>query len=103
MYAVIYVTLVFMETKDKIEQILKNHFQITYLEIHDDSAKHAGHPEAVKSGGGHFGIFIVSNDFQYKTLIQRHRMINQVLEEEFKDAIHALALKTLTPEEHDRS
>ncbi len=92
-----------MTTKASIEKQLKQHFQPLHLEVIDESAKHATHAEARKSGGGHFQVTIVSAAFVGKTLLERHRAVNQVLGEELKQSIHALALKTLTPEEWQQS
>ena len=89
-----------MSTKDKIKEILEKKFIIHHLEIIDDSAKHAGHAEAQKSGGGHFSILIVSDDFKGKSLTHRHRLIYTALKQE---NIHALAIKTMTVSENKNS
>ncbi len=39
-----------------------------------------------------------SQEFEGKPLLQRHRLVNSVLEEELK-TIHAFSQKTLTPEQ----
>jgi stress-induced morphogen len=46
--------------------------------------------------GQSFNIEISSKDFKGKTLIQQHRLINDILKKEFND-IHALTLKTSVP------
>ena len=60
-------------------------------------------PEArvqVTGDGRHFEAVIVSEDFQGKSLIQQHRLVYQALGEQFAtEAVHALSLKTYTPEE----
>lgn len=89
-----------MSTKDKIEQILKNNFSIEHLDVSDDSGLHAGHAEAQRQGGGHYSLVIVSTDFQNKTLLQRHKLVYEVLKKELKADIHALAIKALTPQEY---
>ena len=91
-----------MSAKDKIEKILRRAFSVHHIEIQDDSSQHAGHAEAKKSGGGHFSVLIVSPDFEGKKTMQRHRMIHNILQKEMKEGIHALALKTLTPQEYHR-
>jgi len=88
-----------MDTKDKIEKILRKNLSIKHYEITDDSDKHIGHSEVQKSGGGHFSIFVISEDCKDKTIIQRHRMIYDLLSEELKTTIHALAIKAHTEEE----
>ena len=68
------------------------------LNIIDESAKHAGHASA--GGGGHFVVEIVSDAFEGKTLIQRHRLVYDALGDEMqKNEIHALSLKASTPAE----
>lgn len=48
-------------------------------------------------GCGHkFAALIVSDQFEGKSLLQRHRLVNGVLEQELK-TIHAFSQKTLTP------
>ncbi len=91
-----------MNNIDKIKQTLQQTFQIHHLELIDESFKHAGHAEAKRSGGGHFQLLIVSSDFTNKTLVQRHRMVNDALKEQFRSVIHALSIKALTPEEKSR-
>lgn len=47
----------------------------------------------------HWQATIVSEAFRGKTPIQRHRMVFDILAEEMKGPIHALTLKTWTPEQ----
>jgi len=86
-------------TKDIIQKTLQSHFKVSHLEIKDDSDLHKNHSGAIESGGGHYTIVIVSSDFRDKKMIERHRMVYKALGEYFKNKIHALVLKTLTPEE----
>ncbi len=86
-------------SRAEIENILHENFKITHLEITDDSAKHRGHAGVRQSGGGHFDVFIVSDDFIGKSLIQRHKMIYSALKEKLGSQIHALALRTMTAKE----
>lgn len=68
------------------------------LEIEDDSASHAGH--AGSGGGGHFTVTIVSSQFSNKSLIMRHRVVYQALEELIPSRIHALSIRAYAPDEH---
>src|SRR5262245_46661845 len=70
----------------------------SHLEILDESHLHAGHAGA-RSGGGHYAVTIVSQAFAGLGAAQRHRLVYRALEEEMNRAIHALALRTLTPSE----
>ncbi len=83
-------------TKAKIEKILKDTFQPQFLEVIDDSAKHAGHAGAKE--GGHYNVTIVSSAFEGKKLIDRHRMIYEALKP-VKNLIHALAIQAKRPAE----
>jgi acid stress-induced BolA-like protein IbaG/YrbA len=49
--------------------------------------------------GVHFEALVISPDFAGKLPLARHRMVYATLGERMGGAIHALALKTLTPEE----
>ncbi len=69
-----------------------------HLEIEDESARHAGH-EGARNGGGHYRLTIVSAQFADKSLIARHRMINELLEEMLQKEIHAISIKAYTPGE----
>ena len=53
---------------------------------------HANHNPSAKEGGTHFKIKIVSKKFKGKSRIERHRMVNNILEDEFKKGLHALTL-----------
>jgi acid stress-induced BolA-like protein IbaG/YrbA len=51
--------------------------------------------------GQHFEALVVSPDFAGKSLVQQHQMVYRALGDHMRDAvIHALALQTLTPEQH---
>ena len=67
------------------------------LEINDDSAEHAGHAGARE--GGHYRLLIVSPHFAGKSTLQRHRLIYDALAELMRSRIHALSIRSLTPDE----
>ncbi|MEE8556822.1 MAG: BolA family transcriptional regulator [Myxococcota bacterium] len=50
-------------------------------------------------GGDHFKAVVVSRAFEGKTRIQQHQLVYGVLGEAMKGAIHALSLRTFTPEQ----
>lgn len=68
------------------------------LEIVDESAGHLGHAGAA-SGGGHYRLFIVANQFTGMSAVARHRLIYQQLGELMTKQIHALSIKALSPSE----
>lgn len=84
-----------MSTQSTIEQKLQDSLSPLHLEVHNESNMH-NVPEGSES---HFKIIAVSNVFEGKILLARHRMINQLLTHELANGIHALAMHTMTPEE----
>jgi hypothetical protein len=42
-------------------------------------------------------VIIVSENFEGKALLQRHRMVNEVLQEELQQGVHALSIQSKTP------
>ncbi len=76
--------------KANIENILREKFHPQYLEVIDDSAKHAGHAGAKE--GGHYQVIIESSVFEGIKLIDRHRMIYEALKP-LKSQIHALSIQ----------
>ena len=84
--------------KNKIKGILIKKLNAIHVEVLDKSNEHAEHPEAQKSSGGHYSVLIVSDQFQWKSLIERHRMVYEALAS-LKNEIHALAIKALTKKE----
>ena len=91
-----------MSIQEKIQEILLKEFSPQILKIEDESDAHFGHSEALKSGGGHFKIVIVSESFQDLKPIERHRLIYQALDKELKKEIHAMAIRAFSPSEFEK-
>jgi len=53
----------------------------------------------VNGDGRHFQATIVSDAFEGKSLVARHRLVYGVLGERMREQIHALSMQTLTPAE----
>jgi acid stress-induced BolA-like protein IbaG/YrbA len=53
----------------------------------------------VGGDGTHFEALIVSTEFEGKSLIESHKVVYGVLGDAMKERIHALSLKTFTPEQ----
>jgi BolA protein len=86
-----------IETKQKIKKLLLN-WGAKEVEVYDNSHLHVGH-EGAKSGGGHFAVKVVSNNFTGKSRIQCHRLVYQQLSKLFASgAIHALEVEAITDE-----
>lgn len=69
----------------------------TLLEVHDDSAAHAGHAGARE--GSHFSVRIVSARFAGCTRVGRHRLVYDALSSLMPQGIHALAIEARAPDE----
>ncbi len=54
----------------------------------------------IDGDGHHFEAVIVSPEFTGKSRIAQHQLVYGVLGDKMKAAIHALSMKTLSPEEH---
>lgn len=81
----------------KIKTLLEQEFKPIELKIIDDSDKHIGHQSA--QGAGHFSVLIKSHAFQGLNRISRHQAVFSCLQTLMKTEIHALSLKTLSPDE----
>ncbi|HZE61797.1 MAG TPA: BolA family protein [Burkholderiales bacterium] len=53
----------------------------------------------VAGDGQHFQALIVSAQFAGRNRVQRHQLVYGALGERMRDEIHALSMRTLTPEE----
>lgn len=56
----------------------------------------------VDGDGTHFEAVIVSDGFEGKSLLERHQMVYKALGDAMKERIHALSLKTYTPEQWEK-
>ncbi len=86
-------------TIDLIKQKLNLALSPSVLEVLDNSAAHAGHAGA-QSGGGHYHVTLVAEDFNGKSLVQRHQLVYRALGDLMKTEIHALGINALTSNEH---
>lgn len=84
----------------RITEILNKELQPIQLEVEDVSYQHGGHA-GVKgiNGETHFNLKVVSEEFEGKSLVKRHRLIYSLLEEELQSGLHALSIEAKTPAE----
>lgn len=57
------------------------------------------HLSVAGDDGTHFEAVIVSEAFAGKSRVQRHQMVYQTLGDRMRAEIHALSMKTFTPQE----
>ncbi len=73
------------------------------LEVINESHLHAGHQEAFDgTGETHFRVRVVSPVFTGMMRLQRHRTVNDLLADELRDGVHALAIEPAAPGESVR-
>ncbi|MAY80448.1 MAG: BolA family transcriptional regulator [Deltaproteobacteria bacterium] len=84
-----------MAMTDQIRMKIEEALSPTHIEVVDESHMH-NVPQGAES---HFNLFVVSEGFQGRRLVQRHQTVYRALADEMAGSVHALALKTLTPEE----
>ncbi len=53
----------------------------------------------VKGDGHHFEAVIVSALFSGKNMVQQHQLVYKALGERMREEVHALSMKTYTPEQ----
>jgi acid stress-induced BolA-like protein IbaG/YrbA len=73
-------------TPELIHGYIENGLDCTHLDVEGD--------------GQHFSAVIVSNAFAGKSRIQRHQIVYAALGDRMREEIHALSMKTLTPDEY---
>jgi acid stress-induced BolA-like protein IbaG/YrbA len=74
-----------MVRPEDIKQYIEQGLPCEYLEVEGD--------------GHHFQAVIVSREFAGKSRVQRHQRVYAALGSRMREEIHALSLRTLTPEE----
>ena len=89
-----------MKIADRLTEDLRTALAAEHVEVHDESHRHRGHAGALE--GGHFDAIIVSRRFEGLGLIERHRAVYAALGDLGERRVHALALKTFTPDEWQR-
>jgi BolA protein len=88
-----------MRTADLITKKLTEAFTPQSLKVVDESHQHEGHAGHRPGGQTHFRVYIVSEAFEGKTRLERHRLINGALSGELAGGVHALAIHAAAPGE----
>jgi BolA protein len=88
-----------MQVAETLKRVLTQSLSPERLAIVDDSHRHIGHAGARPEGETHFTVEIVSNAFAGKSRVERQRLVYAALADLLRERVHALALKTLTPDE----
>ena len=89
-----------MKRKNNIENLILKNYEPKFFSVIDVSEQHRGHQNFREGVESHFEIIIVSEKFTNLGRIERHRMVNRTLKEEFISDLHSVVLKTYTSEEY---
>ncbi len=77
-----------MITPQDVEAMIKAKLPDAQVQVQD-----------LTGGGDHYQVTVVSSQFAGKRLVQQHQLVYAALQQAMStEAIHALALKTYTPE-----
>ena len=82
-----------MNRKQRIDKILSNKFNNFLLEIIDNSYLHTGHNNFTGSGETHIMIILTRKDNSPYNRLNIHKIIYNLLDEEFKSGLHSLEIK----------
>jgi len=77
-----------MISPQQVEEMIKAQMPDAQVQVQD-----------LTGGGDHYQVTVVSSQFDGKGLVQQHQLIYGALQQAMSsEAIHALALKTYTPQ-----
>lgn len=88
-----------MTLRDWITHTLEQGLKPTSLSVIDESHQHEGHAGWRQGGETHFRLDVVSPAFEGKSRVERHRVVNALLDEAFRRGLHALAIQARAPGE----
>lgn len=70
-----------------------------HLEVLNDSHLHA----VPRGSETHFRVVVASRRFEGLSLIHRHRLVNELLQEELAGPVHSLSIQAKTPQQWEKS
>lgn len=79
----------------RIKQKLEVALAPTQLEVIDESHQHAGHAGSHPLGESHFRVRIMADALHGLNRVNQHRKINEILAEDLRARIHALAIEVM--------
>ena len=74
-----------MLTATEVESYIRQGLQCDYVQVQGND-------------GQHFEAVIVSPEFVGKNMVQQHQLVYKALGDRMRSEIHALSIRTLTPE-----
>ncbi|MCS6915022.1 MAG: BolA family protein [Myxococcales bacterium] len=82
-----------------IEEKLRAALDPVYLEVVNESSMHNVPPGSET----HFKVIVVSERFADCSLLERQRLVYQLLGDELRSGLHALTMKALTPAQWEQA
>lgn len=79
----------------RMTEKLETAFAPSLLQVIDESHHHAGHSGSRPDGESHFRIRITSAALAGLNRVNQHRKVNEVLAEELRNRVHALAIEVV--------
>ena len=76
-------------TPESIQKNIEQGMQVSYVNVAGD--------------GRHFEAVVVSEEFAGMSRVQRHQRVFQTLGDRMREEIHALSIKTFTPQEWEKN
>jgi BolA protein len=90
-----------MTREERLLDRLRTGLAADHVALEDESARHAGHEEA-RGGGGHYAVLVVAAGFAGLDQLARHRAVYAAVGDMIPHEVHALSIRSLTPEEWRR-
>lgn len=88
-----------MSRANRIIERLTESLEPAHLQLTDESHGHS----VPKGAETHFNLILVSSAFAGKSRVQRQRQVYAALSSEIQQGLHALTMRTLTPEEWEKA
>lgn len=85
--------------QQEMEQLLREAFAPSRLDVINDSANHHGHAGDDGSGESHFTVVIEAEAFAGQSRLSRQRLVNKALGDIPGERVHALAIRAFAPGE----
>ena len=90
-----------MTREERLLDRLRTGLAAEHVALEDESARHAGH-EGGRGGAGHYSVLVVSTRFAGLDPVARHRAVYAAVGDMIPSEVHALSIRSFTPEEWRR-
>lgn len=84
--------------QESIRTRLVSALEPLHLDVENESRMHSVPPGSET----HFKVVVVSQAFAGLSAVERHRRVHELLRDELRSGLHALTLRTMTPDEWAR-